>query len=350
MSSNQKIIDELKSLKPLHQRLEISAKSIVQHQLQKSGIDTLELSHRIKTVESATSKISQKNYTSPIEQLTDLVGFRVTVFLEKDVKKVEDALRATFDVIEEHCVDKRKKSIDTVGYRSLHLVCSLGESRSQVPEYSDICYLPFEIQIRTALEHTWAQIEHKQNYKGKNTLPVELQRRLMILSGALELLDKEFSNIVVEAELYVEGLKTKNEDFDGDSISKIALTEIFVDFLARNALPERAEIRNNTASVDDLIVELSSFKIDAVADLRKFLDDSKLTGFLVEPTREPFHLHGFYRSALILSDPQRFFETVARHEANYAYDTSFLERLEEISGRDDILTSCSNSNVDFIHA
>jgi hypothetical protein len=55
----------------------------------------------------------------------------------------------------------------------------------------------FEVQIRTVLQHAWAEFEHDIRYKG--TIPdahaPDLDRRLTLAAGLLELADREFSTI-----------------------------------------------------------------------------------------------------------------------------------------------------------
>jgi hypothetical protein len=52
-----------------------------------------------------------------------------------------------------------------------------------------------EIQIRTLLEHTWAEIEHDLGYKSTEAVPHPVRRRFSRLAGLLELADSEFVEI-----------------------------------------------------------------------------------------------------------------------------------------------------------
>lgn len=81
-----------------------------------------------------------------------------------------------------------------------------------MPEFSAYKGLCFEIQIRTALEHAWAEIEHDRGYKLGGRLPSDLNRRFKLLSGLLESADLEFNRLTVEIETYA-----KNLNFGADS-------------------------------------------------------------------------------------------------------------------------------------
>jgi hypothetical protein len=59
-----------------------------------------------------------------------------------------------------------------------------------------------EIQIRSILQHAWAEIEHDLGYKSKEAAPSVIRRRLSRLAGLLELADDEFSRIRDDVERY----------------------------------------------------------------------------------------------------------------------------------------------------
>jgi putative GTP pyrophosphokinase len=52
--------------------------------------------------------------------------------------------------------------------------------------------LKAEIQVRTVLQHAWAAVSHKLQYKVNSEVPIELQRKLFRISALLELADDEF--------------------------------------------------------------------------------------------------------------------------------------------------------------
>jgi hypothetical protein len=58
--------------------------------------------------------------------------------------------------------------------------------------------LKIEIQIRSLLQHTWAEIEHAY-YKAERSLPASIRRRVSLLAGQLELADNEFVNLRKDA-------------------------------------------------------------------------------------------------------------------------------------------------------
>lgn len=58
-----------------------------------------------------------------------------------------------------------------------------------------------EIQVKTILQHAWAEIEHDIQYKSIETAPTSIKRRFMALAGLLEIADREFQAIQDEDEM-----------------------------------------------------------------------------------------------------------------------------------------------------
>jgi putative GTP pyrophosphokinase len=310
------------------EKVQEAGSSIIKHHLEEGKIPYSEIRSRVKETRSAVDKQKSKKYETPMREMTDLVAFRVIVYLESDVAKVEEILRSTFEIDEDNCIDKRKKSVDQVGYRSLHLVCSLGDDRKSIPEYSALCNTKFEIQIRTALENAWAEIEHKQNYKGENALPERLQRRLMIVAGALELVDTEFSNIVSEAIRYTQKITDSTESVLGDKISTTS-AEAFLEKIAEETKmpysPVKASLQNT------LIGELVEFGVETNKDLKNLIEETKDK---VLQNEDELTLLGFYRDAMMAQDLEKYLTN--------SYGKSFTFLLDEINYLEKI---CGYKNV-----
>ena len=81
------------------------------------------------------------------------------------------------------------------GYASRHLLVTTTETPP--PSYDDLVGHRASVQVRTVLQHAWAEFEHDIRYKG--TVPEEhapdLDRRFTLAAGLLELADQEFSAI-----------------------------------------------------------------------------------------------------------------------------------------------------------
>jgi ppGpp synthetase/RelA/SpoT-type nucleotidyltranferase len=173
--------------------------------INKNNIDIHLTTYREKSPKSLGEKITRdgKSYNNPLEDVTDLAGVRIITYYVSDVDRILPLIYSEFIVDRDKSVDKRKSKDPSVfGYSSVHLIVELSESRTLLPEYEEFRGLKCEIQVRTILQHTWAEIEHSLVYKAKEDIPPELRRKFAILSGMLESADSEFESLK-EAELEV---------------------------------------------------------------------------------------------------------------------------------------------------
>jgi putative GTP pyrophosphokinase len=157
---------------PKHERLTTAVVSLLENLLKKKKIEFLNVAGRTKTSQSATEKIRRKKYKNISAQLTDISGIRVITYLEENVSHICSIIRSLFDVDEANSLDRSTiLGHDRIGYRSTHFVCSLGKQRSGLPEYESLGDLKFEIQVRTVLQHAWAELAHDRSFKFGTALP-----------------------------------------------------------------------------------------------------------------------------------------------------------------------------------
>ncbi|HVW95857.1 MAG TPA: RelA/SpoT domain-containing protein [Mucilaginibacter sp.] len=169
----------------LAERLE----TVISQILDKAKIHAI--SSRVKTIESLIGKILEKdNKYKELTEITDLCGIRIITNLESDIEYVNKIIKENFKIDELNSLDHRKKPVNEFGYLSLHLVVSLDKDREDLAENAEIKGLKAEIQIRSILQHAWAEIEHDLGYKNKE-VPKELQRGTNRLAAILEAADLE---------------------------------------------------------------------------------------------------------------------------------------------------------------
>ncbi len=300
---------------------------LISKAITEANVSAMPILSRVKDIDSAVAKFDRKKYSTPFQQMTDIVGFRVVLYLEHEIEELENVLRKYFEIDEKNSVDKRKPDdVQTVGYRSLHLICKLGKTRETLPEYFEACDFPFEVQVRTALEQAWAEIEHKQKYKSKVALPPDLQRRLNILSGNLELIDRELSRIVKEVTHYKSKITSQDDSVLYDLLSVTSLTSVTKRYaeklqekgISPGALPSEL-------SADQLLDELSKFGILNIGQLedllRTFFDQDLPDKFLKEKS-----FTGLVRTAMISKNLDRFLQN-----AYWGQYTIHEEEVDEIS-------------------
>lgn len=160
------------------------------------------ITSRTKEIDSLEKKIATKQIYSKLSQITDLVGCRIITYFEDEVDRIAQIIVKEFDVDTENSIDKRAVEFDRFGYSSLHYIVSINTSRLKQAEYSKFVGYKFEIQIRSILQHSWAEIEHDIGYKGENEIPTKSKRMFSRISALLETADFEFRRLRDELDEY----------------------------------------------------------------------------------------------------------------------------------------------------
>ena len=193
--NKEDIVSEYRRRFPEYQAFAARLHALLETLLKGGGLHLDHVESRVKTLESFLQKIEQKRYHhAPFEKIKDLVGLRVVVYYQDEVQRVRTLIEREFTVDEDHSVDKTtNQEADRFGYRSLHLIISLGENRSTLDEWKPLGGLCAEVQVRSILQHTWAVFSRELDYKVPSQAPDQLRRQLFRLSAQLEAADEEFT-------------------------------------------------------------------------------------------------------------------------------------------------------------
>lgn len=181
---------------------------LLQNLLLDEGVVLHAANYRCKDRHSLEGKLGRpgKSYAC-LEDITDIAGIRLTTYFADDVDRVAEILRRELEIDDLSSIDKRLTSDpDRFGYSSLHYIAKLSEERIQLREYSRYKGIVFEIQIRSILQHAWAEIEHDLGYKSASGIPADVRRRFARISGLLELADSEFCAIREQLNSYEQRL------------------------------------------------------------------------------------------------------------------------------------------------
>jgi ppGpp synthetase/RelA/SpoT-type nucleotidyltranferase len=180
-----------------------SIAEVLKECLEERHIKTQSISYRVKNPDEFERKAARPmpgsitaKYSDPLEQITDKAGVRVITYFLRSVDEVAEVIDDEFEVIENAV--KASEEPDRFGYTSLHFLVKYRVSRSRLTEYRKFTGLVAEIQVRTVLQHAWAEIEHDIQYKSPSALPRTISRRFASLAGLIEIADREFQAIEKE--------------------------------------------------------------------------------------------------------------------------------------------------------
>ena len=177
--------------------------------LRTGGVDVHDIRKRVKTRDSFIRKAARPKYKQPWSEIQDVVGIRVITYFDSAARRASEIVEAEFEIDRVNSLDKSATlGTDRVGYRSVHYIARLAPHRLSLPEYAELDGICFEIQVRSVLQHAWAEIEHDRRFKHDGALPASLERRFSVLAGVLELADREFDEIARE----IDGLVHRRRD------------------------------------------------------------------------------------------------------------------------------------------
>lgn len=164
--------------------------------LKQRKIKVQDITPRAKEPESFRKKLEDGiSYDDP-KRMQDLAGIRVVCFAKSDVDGVCQAIEEIFDIINKKGGKEEIEKINPSGYSDIQYVSKLPKSRiSSSEELKQFENKYFEIQVRTVLQHAWAEIEHDDLYKNTSYIPQDLRRRFFLVSNVLESADNELNEL-----------------------------------------------------------------------------------------------------------------------------------------------------------
>lgn len=191
------ILDEYREKMPLFQKMRDLIIDKLRTCLDENHIVVAGLESRIKTESSLSKKLELKGYKyHSLDDITDILGCRIITFYSNEVDIISALMEQLFDIDWENSVDKRKMlEIDRFGYMSLHYICKIPKTMYYDPNMPEMNKIRFELQMRSSLQHVWANMYHDMGYKSDVEVPIEYQRDMNRLAGMLELADEQFGRI-----------------------------------------------------------------------------------------------------------------------------------------------------------
>ena len=276
----KELLAQYRNLLPVYEQMSEMIPEKLKGFFAEAGIIVAAVEHRVKTESSLVGKLQLKGdkYHS-IYDITDLVGIRVITFYNDDVDKVASVLERLFEIDWENSIDKRKAhEIDSFGYLSLHYICRVPESAYTIPEHPEINQIRFEVQMRTVLQHAWANLNHDTGYKSGVEIPKVYKRHLSRLAGMLELVDDEFSRIRLELADYrrqVQNLVASGNldevPLDGDAFRSYLQIGPFDALMYRIASINQAEIQ--PVDLSNFLPLFKALRFNTLGDIDKLIKD-----------------------------------------------------------------------------
>ncbi|MGG7054618.1 GTP pyrophosphokinase [Nitrosomonas sp. ANs5] len=190
---------------------------------------------RVKETDSFLEKaLIRKPKSNPIDEITDQVGVRFIVLLLEDISVIGEIIKSTeawsYSKDRDY-EEERLNKPDYFSYQSDHYVLTNKEDF----EFEGSCIpkgLVCEVQIRTILQHAYAEMAHSSDYKPSIKLPEEdkkkIRRSLAKGAALIETTDDVFREIQTSFLDYDKALKS--------ILNKSS--EIYLEFTGEEAAPD----------------------------------------------------------------------------------------------------------------
>lgn len=178
----------------------LAIRNTIVGRLHDDGLNHHDVQFRVKSPASASEKIARRDkagslkYPGGLDKLDDLIGVRVILFVESDIEAVAIALSSAFICHDDEDKTAMMRKNGGIGYAGRHLTLEVPAENPPVncAQYSGH---RFEVQIRTVLQHAWAEFEHDIRFKGSSGDNAEISRAFTMASTLIELADQQFVNI-----------------------------------------------------------------------------------------------------------------------------------------------------------
>lgn len=182
--------------------------------LDDAGLSYDRVTVRVKDRESFAAKLANDNYPTYVDFCSayDLLGIRVITLHSSEIPQLKQALSEAFEIVS--VIDKAAENARAgkFGYASQHLIVRDKEPHSG-PEL-------LEIQLRTVLQHAWAEFEHDIRYKNRQQVDPQVHRAFTLAAGLIELADQQFDMIAEHMEAQAAERSTAGATIDAKTLPR----------------------------------------------------------------------------------------------------------------------------------
>jgi predicted RNase H-like nuclease/ppGpp synthetase/RelA/SpoT-type nucleotidyltranferase len=246
--------------------------------LDDAGINYLSITGRAKSVASFAAKANRTAdgvlvHPDPLRQIGDQIGLRVITYLHSDVAAVAEVFADQLAILDDRDMGEETAREGRFGYASRHVQVALDPARPVPAAYGLLHGRSASVQVRTVLQHAWAEFEHDIRYKG--SVPEEhapdFDRRFTLAAGLLELADREFSAIRDRLQATMTEQRPEHDPSD----PRISAQELAT-FLAGQYADSGWSRTDHYGWISGLLLELGITSLDELGGLLASVDSAAI--------------------------------------------------------------------------
>lgn len=159
----------------------------------------IEAKPRVKDINSALAKIGRKNYKNPSREMTDLVGVRFVVLITEQINTISSIIENETEwdaLLSKDFETDKLENPNVFDYQSKHyevrpkkpIPIEFKGEKIIIPK--EICC---EVQVRSLLQHAYAELVHDNLYKSKGSVPNKVRREVAKSMALMETTDDLFN-------------------------------------------------------------------------------------------------------------------------------------------------------------
>jgi putative GTP pyrophosphokinase len=241
---------------------------------------------RVKEWPSIRRKLERRERSvdnlDELHLIGDLVGVRMIFLYEDEVEAAKALLMPIFEMVKE---ESHWASDDPAwfGYRTCQWTVGLNSERARWPGWQEHEDKKAEIQLRTVVQHAWAECNHPWVYKAKGTLPEDLQREFAMLACDLERCDRTLRELRDKARSLRERYRRDVVSGQFESVSlNAASLDVFledqgrlvsvIDLATAIGYEYDEDLEGRIGLADKFMDYAMECGIDSVADLQRLIE------------------------------------------------------------------------------
>lgn len=182
----KKILADYGKKRERYFRLSEKVKGLLEVALKKHGVNYHLVTNRAKEIASLEKKLGGSVTAKRLEDIDDLAGCRIIIYLESDIERAGAIL---YKELGRDHVLKDKLRYAPEGYNASHLIIAL--DKEQLGGAKELAGFKCEVQITTVLFHAWAEVTHDVIYKPQQELTAFSQEAFAFMKQQAEKIMKD---------------------------------------------------------------------------------------------------------------------------------------------------------------
>lgn len=256
--------------------------SLVRELLREQNISVYTITSRVKSGSCIEAKIQESDgKCTNLCDITDIAGVRVITYSSDEVDRVAAVIREEFDIDTSSSTNEQSLlDPDRFGCLSLNFVIRLSHKRLELSEYRRFSDCKAEIQVRSMLQHSWAEIEQDLGYKDSHAIPKDMKRSFVRLASLLETADIQLAAIRCGLQEYEAEVPRRIDD----APSSVLIDQTSLKYLVENnklvknldseiASSIGADIALHEEFLGRLVDKLNYFNLTTIADVDRCLSE-----------------------------------------------------------------------------